>query len=197
MDKHGQTLFAISVPCEVPEASSAMSSKPNLVMPGTIAEVEKTWKTVFPGIGFDYWFISDEFSRMYVGEERISDLTQVFALLALIVACLGVFGLASFLADRKTKEIGIRKILGARVFHIIGLLSRTFIITILIASLVSIPVSYLLMKGWLQNFVYHVNMSWWIFLGAIGLVLLLTWISVSFVTFRAARLNPIKFIRDE
>ena len=163
----------------------------------SIAETEASWKSVFPGIGFDYWFISDEFSRMYVGEERISALTRVFAGLALIVACLGVFGLASFLADRKTKEIGIRKILGARIHHIVNLLAHTFVITILIASVISVPISYFLMRNWLQNFVYHVDLSAWVFVGAILLVLLLTLASISFVTLRAAMLDPIKFIRDE
>ncbi len=162
-----------------------------------IAEVEKTWKAVFPDVGFDYWFINDEFSRMYVGEERISALTRVFALLGLIVACLGVYGLASFLVDRKTKEIGVRKILGAQLHHIVNLLSRTFMITILIASLIGIPVSYFLMQSWLENFVYHVGMSFWVFALAVGLVLMLAWLSVSFVTMRAARTNPIQFIRDE
>ena len=162
-----------------------------------IADVERAWKGVFPDVGFDYWFVSDEFSRMYVGEERIADLTKIFAILALIVACLGIYGLASFLADRKTKEIGVRKILGAQLHHIVGMLSRAFVITIIIASLIGIPVSYYLMTRWLQSFVYHIEMPFWIFAGALALLLTLTWISVGFVTVRAATTNPIRFIRDE
>ena len=170
---------------------------PRAGMAQKIASVERAWKAVFPDVGFDYWFISDEFSRMYLGEERIADLTRVFAILALIVACLGVYGLASFLADRKTKEIGVRKILGAQMHHIVGLLSRTFVVTILIASLIGIPVSYYLMNKWLNGFVYHVPMPFWIFAGAVGLLLVLTWVSIGFVTVRAASTNPIQFIRDE
>ena len=162
-----------------------------------IAKVEEVWKGIFPGVGFDYWFINEEFSRMYVGETRMSALIQVFALLAIIVACLGVFGLASYLADRKSREIGIRKILGARVYHILGLLSRTFIITIAMATIIGAPISYLLMKNWLGTFVYHVDMSFWVFLGAIGLVFLFTIISTGFETIRAAYINPVNYIRDE
>ncbi|MEO1449398.1 MAG: FtsX-like permease family protein, partial [Bacteroidota bacterium] len=162
-----------------------------------ISDLEAAWKEVYPGVGFDYWFLSDEFGRMYTTEKRLADLTQVFAILAIIVACLGVFGLAAYLAERRAREIGIRKVLGASVANILLLLSRTFVITVLVACVIAVPVAYFLMSEWMQNFVYHVDLSWWMFLVAILGVLGLTLLTSSYETLRVALSNPIKHIRDE
>ena len=162
-----------------------------------IAYLEETWKSIYPGVGFDYWFLSDEFSRMYVGEKRMASLTRVFSILAILVACLGVFGLASYMAERRNREIGIRKVLGASVSNILVLLSRTFVFMLIISTIIAIPVAWYLMSSWLQNFVYHIDLVWWIFAGAVGLVSILTIITISYETLKAARLNPAEYIRDE
>lgn len=162
-----------------------------------LAVLESKWKEVFPEVGFDYWFLSDEFQRMYANEDRMSELTKVFAFLALIVACLGIYGLASFLAERRNKEIGIRKVLGASIQSILLLLSKTFVLILLISSLVAIPLAYWLMNDWLQNFAYHINLSWYIFCGAIAVVFLISLFTVSYETIKAAFLNPIEYIRNE
>ena len=162
-----------------------------------LAYLEDQWKEVFPNIGFDYWFLSDEFGRMYQAESRMADLTQTFAVLAILIACLGLFGLASFMAERRTKEIGIRKVLGASVSQIITLLLTNFVKMVGIAIVIAIPLAYLLMNDWLQNFVYHVPMSIVIFVIAVALVLTLTLLTVGYEAIRASTANPVKSIRHE
>ncbi len=162
-----------------------------------IAVLEEAWREVYPNVGFDHWFLSDEFGRMYSTEKRLSGLTQVFALLAIIVACLGVFGLAAYLAERRAREVGIRKVLGASISSLMFLLSRTFVITVVIACLIAIPVAHYLMSQWMQNFVYHVDLVWWLFAGAALGVLVLTLLTSSYETLRVAMSNPIKHIREE
>ncbi|MEO0334734.1 MAG: FtsX-like permease family protein, partial [Bacteroidota bacterium] len=162
-----------------------------------LAYLEDQWKEIFPNIGFDYWFLSDEFGRMYQAESRMADLTQTFAVLAILIACLGLFGLASFMAERRTKEIGIRKVLGASVSQIITLLLTNFVKMVGIAIVIAIPLAYLLMNDWLQNFVYHVPMSIVIFVIAVALVLTLTLLTVGYEAIRASTANPVKSIRHE
>ena len=162
-----------------------------------LAVLESKWKDVFPGVGFDYWFLDEEFGRMYANEDRMADLAEALSFLAILVACLGVYGLASYLAERKTKEIGIRKILGATIPQILFLLSKTFILILGIAAVVGIPVSYLLMEDWLQSFAYKVHLSWWMFAAAIFTLVVLTCLTVSYETLKAARLDPVKHLRAE
>ncbi|MEM9833280.1 MAG: FtsX-like permease family protein [Bacteroidota bacterium] len=162
-----------------------------------LAYLEDQWKEIFPNVGFDYWFLSDEFGRMYQAESRMADLTQTFAVLAILIACLGLFGLASFMAERRTKEIGIRKVLGASVPQIIVLLLTNFVKMVGIAIVIAIPLAYLLMNNWLQNFVYHVPMSIVIFVVAVVLVLMLTLLTVGYEAIRASNANPVKSIRHE
>ncbi|MGD1889914.1 MAG: FtsX-like permease family protein [Cyclobacteriaceae bacterium] len=162
-----------------------------------LAYLEDQWKEAFPNVGFDYWFLSDEFGRLYQAESRMADLAQTFSVLAILIACLGLFGLASYMAERRTKEIGIRKVLGASVPQIIALLLTNFVKMVLIAIVIAIPLAYLLMNDWLQNFVYHVPMSAVIFIIAIVLVLALTLITVGYEAIRASTANPVKSIRHE
>ncbi|MEM9936757.1 MAG: FtsX-like permease family protein, partial [Bacteroidota bacterium] len=159
--------------------------------------LETTWKEVIPGVGFDYWFLDEEFDRMYANESRMADLTEVFSLLAILIACLGVYGLASYLAERKTKEIGIRKILGASVQQILGLLSKTFVVILMLSSVIAVPVAYFLMQDWLQNFVYRIGIGWWILVASVAAIFILTAITVSFETIKAARLNPVDYLRED
>ena len=162
-----------------------------------ISVLEAKWKEVYPNIGFDYWFVSDEFSRMYASEERMADLTQGFSLLAILIACLGLFGLASYLAEQRTREIGIRKVLGATIPQILILLFSTFLKMLAIACIIAIPLAFLLMNNWLQNFVYHVGMEWSLFLFSVLIVLVLTVFTVGYETIRASIANPIDAIRYE
>lgn len=162
-----------------------------------IASLEASWEEVYPGAGFDYWFVDEEFARMYTSESRLSDLIQVFALIAILVACLGIFGLSAFLAERRTKEMGVRKVLGARTHHIMVLLSGTFVQTVLIACLLALPVAWYLMNSWLENFVYRADMTWWIFVGTVILVILLTLLTTAYETMRAAWANPLDNMRED
>src|SRR6185436_7919576 len=107
-----------------------------------ISSIEKKWKEIYPGVGFDHWFVSDEFNRMYLAEGRVASVAKVFAILAILITALGVFGLASYTAEQKTKEVGIRKVLGASVQSIVGSFAWLFVKIFLIAGVIAIPVAY-------------------------------------------------------
>ncbi|MEQ8573100.1 FtsX-like permease family protein [Fulvivirga sp.] len=162
-----------------------------------IALIEKVWKQVYPGVGLDYWFVNDEFERMYVLERRVSALATNFAGLAIFITCVGLFGLASFTTEQKTKEIGIRKALGASNFQILFLLLKLFLQILIVAALIAIPVSYFLSEWWLQNFVYQTPMTWTLFGGSILAITLLTVITVSFESLKASLSDPVKALRYE
>ena len=166
-------------------------------MPQKIESLEKKWKEVLPDIGFDHWFISDEFGRMYEVETRMAGVFKTFSILAILIACLGLFGLSSYMAQRRTKEIGVRKVLGASAPQILQLLFTTFLKLLLFACLVAIPLAWMVMHRWLEDFSYSVSIDGSIFLIGILLVFLLTVISVSYETIRAAMANPIETLRQE
>jgi putative ABC transport system permease protein len=167
-------------------------------MPEKIASLERKWKEVLPaGLGFDHWFISEEFGRMYEAEMRMAGLFKVFSGLAILIACLGLFGLSSYLSERRTKEIGIRKVMGASVPQILQLLFATFMKLLVIACVVAIPLAWFTMRRWLEDFSYRTPLDWGIFLLGVVLVLMLTVLTVSYETLRAARANPINSLRYE
>jgi len=150
-----------------------------------------------PDLPFDYKFADEEYARKFNDEARIGHLATVFALLAIFISCLGLFGLASFVAERRTKEIGIRRVLGASVSNIWRLLSKDFVILVLISLLIATPAAWYFMHGWLQHYTYRTDLSWWIFAvtgaGALGITLL----TVSFQGIKAALTNPVKSLRTE
>ncbi|MCC6279537.1 MAG: ABC transporter permease [Saprospiraceae bacterium] len=162
-----------------------------------VASVEKAWKEVFPGIGFDHWFVSDEFNRMYIVEGRVAALAKVFAILAILITILGVFGLASYTAEQKTKEVGIRKALGADVLQVIGMFLWIFIKIFVVASCIAVPIAYAAASYWLKDFVYRVPLSPWIFIGSLTGLLLVTLFTVSREIWKAARMNPVVSLRSE
>ncbi|GAB4032114.1 ABC transporter permease [Spirosoma gilvum] len=162
-----------------------------------IAEVEAKWKQVLPGIGFGHWFMSEEFGRMYEGETRMAGLFKAFSLLSILIACMGLFGLSSYLAERRTKEIGIRKVLGASLPQILGLLFTPFLTLLVVACILAIPLGWFVMHRWLQDFTYRVNLDGSIFLLSIILVMLLTVAVVSYETIKAALVNPVRSLRSE
>ncbi len=162
-----------------------------------IAYVEKTWKTVFKDLGFNYWFIDDEFGRMYENETQVSQLIEKFSFLAILITCVGLYGLASFLAEQRTKEIGIRKTLGASNFQILILLFNIFAKLLLVACVVGVPVAYYLSSKWLENFVYQTSLSFLVFLGAVGIIAVITIVTVGYEAIKAAIANPVKALKHE
>jgi putative ABC transport system permease protein len=162
-----------------------------------IAEIEKKWKTSFPGAGFDHWFVSDEFNRMYQVETTISSLAKIFAVLAILITILGVLSLASYTAEQRTKEIGIRKVLGAGDKQVVALFASIFIRIFIVASLIAIPVSWYFAYKWLQGFVYRITISPMIFIFSLIGLLMVTLLTVSYEIWKSARANPVTALRTE
>lgn len=164
--------------------------------PKAIAAVEKVWKQYTSDFPFEYSFMDDSYDRMYRSEQRTGVLFQVFAGVAILISCLGLLGLATFTAQIKTKEIGIRKVLGASVLNITGFLAKDFIRLVLIAFLIAAPLSWWLSDKWLQNFAYRINISAWVFVLAALLAVVIAFIAVSIQTLRAAQANPVKSLKE-
>ncbi len=162
-----------------------------------IAFIEKKWKEIFPDVGFDYWFLSDEFNRMYEMEARVSSMAKAFAILAILITVLGVFGLASYTAEQKTKEVGIRKVLGAAVPQVVGMFVWIFVKIFLLAGVVAIPLAYFMADTWLSGFAYRTAISPTIFGLSLAGLLMITLVTVSYETWKAARTNPVNALRSE
>ena len=141
--------------------------------------------------------MSDDYKALYDSEENVARLSNFMATIAILVSCLGLFGLAAFTAERKTKEIGIRKVLGASRVAIMSLLSKSFTGTILVAIALAIPTGYFAAGAWLQNFAYSIELSWWVFALAATLSMFIAWLTVSFQTLKAANANPVDCLRHE
>jgi predicted permease len=163
----------------------------------SLKSIENAWDRVIPNYPFEYMFLDEAFDSMYRKEQTIGTLLKYFAVLAVFVACLGLFGLASFTAEQRTKEIGIRKVLGASTSQITLLLFREFFILVLLANLIAWPAAYFAMKSWLQNYAYKTSIGLIIFLAAMGLALIIAIISVSYQAIRAAFTNPVDSLRYE
>lgn len=166
-------------------------------MPRLVEEVEHTWKSLSPEQQFDYSFMDEDFDAIYRSEQHIGQLSIVFAILSVIIACLGLFGLAAFAAEQRTKEIGIRKVLGASVSGIVVMLSKDFIRLVCIAILIASPITWFLMQQWLQNFAYRISMSGWLPAIAGSASILISFITISFQSIKAAMMNPVKGLRAE
>jgi putative ABC transport system permease protein len=163
----------------------------------TIAYINNVWNKFSPGYPLDYKFMDESYGVMYRSEEKLASLLWIFTVMAIIVGCMGLFGLAAFSAEQRTKEIGIRKVLGASVFNIMGLLSKTFVKLILIASVIAFPVAWWAMNNWLEDFPYKVNIGWWVFVLAGIVALAIALITVSFQSIKAAVANPVTSLRTE
>jgi len=162
-----------------------------------IAFIEKQWKQVYPGIGLDYWFVNDEFNRMYKSERRIASMSGNFSGLAIFITCVGLFGLASFVAEQRTKEIGIRKAMGASNGQILWLLLVTFLRLLSFATLVAVPLAYFTSDKLLQNFIYRIPLDMFTGLIGFGIIALLTVVTVSYESIKASIANPVKSLRYE
>jgi putative ABC transport system permease protein len=163
----------------------------------TLAFVKKKWQELFPGNPLEYFFLDDNFNRQYRAEEQIGSMMAVFTLLGLFIACLGLFGLAAFMAEQRTKEIGIRKILGSSVPEIVLLLSREFTKWVLLANIIAWPVAYYVVNKWLQHFAYRTPLGIGTLILAAVITLLIAWLTVSYQSIKAATANPVEALRYE
>lgn len=166
-------------------------------IPQTISHLEKTWSKLVPHRPFDYSFLDEEYNKLYSAELRIGKVLNIFAAIAILLACLGLFGLSSYAAQQRMKEIGIRKVLGGSVAHIVAILSKDFIKLALIATLIASPFAWWMGNKWLQDFTYRVEVSWWLFAGAGLFSVLIALVTVSIKAIKAAYMNPVKSLRSE
>ena len=170
---------------------------PNVSAADAIAKMKPLFAQYNPAEPFDYKFVDEEYDAKFKAEERIGGLAAFFAALAIFISCMGLFGLASFIAEQRRKEIGVRKILGATVFSLWRLLSKEFAVLVIISFCIATPVAYYFLHNWLQNYQYRTNLSWWIFAAAGFGALLITLLTVSFQSIKAAIANPVKSLRTE
>jgi putative ABC transport system permease protein len=166
-------------------------------LPATLAFLEDAWKAFAPDWPFEYTFLDADFEAYYMAEQQATRLIRIAALLAIMVACLGLFGLATFSVQRRTKEIGVRKVLGASVPGIVLLLSKEFLALVALAFLAAVPVGYVALQQWLQDFAYRIALSPWFFLAAGLMALLIAWLTVGYQSIKAARANPTQSLRYE
>lgn len=166
-------------------------------IPGLIDKIENQWKIMAPGQPFSYDFMNDEFNNIYQTEQRTGKIFISFAIFAILIACLGLFGLTAFAVEQRTKEIGIRKALGASVNNILGLLSGDFMKLVLIAILVGTPLAWWAMTKWLGGFAYHIGLSWWIFVFGWVMVVVIALLTISLQILKAANSNPVNSLKAE
>jgi putative ABC transport system permease protein len=166
-------------------------------MPGLVANIENKWKLMAPSQPFTYSFMDDDFNNTYKSEQQTGKIFISFAIFAIFIACLGLFGLVTYAAEQRTKEIGIRKVLGASVGGIVGMLSKDFLKLIIIAMLIAFPLAWWTMHTWLQHFAYRISITGWVFVIAGGIALLIALLTVSVQAIRAAVANPVNNLRTE
>jgi len=162
-----------------------------------VRQVESKFHAAKQGLPFSYTFMDNDFDKLYHAEQQTGQVFITFAVFAILIACLGLFGLVTYAAEQRTKEIGVRKVLGASVSGIVALLSRDFTMLVGIAALVAFPVAWWVMYKWLETFAYRTEISWWIFLVAGAAALFIALLTVSIQTIRAALANPIESLRSE
>ncbi len=162
-----------------------------------IQKIQRTWNNFFPNSPLEYNFLDDSFNELYKQDREASFLIFVLAIIAVVISSMGLFGLAAFSAEQRSKEIGIRKVLGASVAGIAGLLSKDFLKLVAIAFIIATPLSVLAMSKWLQAFAYRINIGWWMFALAGFFAILIALLTVSFQAIKAAIANPVKSLRTE
>jgi ABC-type antimicrobial peptide transport system permease subunit len=170
---------------------------PQLNTREALNKIETVFKQFSPATPFNYQFVDEEYAKKFASEERIGKLASSFAGLAIFISCLGLFGMASFIAEQRIKEIGVRKVLGATVFHLWALLSKDFVLLVIISLLIATPAAYCLMHNWLQNYTYRSDMVWWIFVSAGVGALVITLLTTSYQGISAALASPVKSLRSE
>ncbi|MDX2045297.1 MAG: FtsX-like permease family protein, partial [Chitinophagaceae bacterium] len=163
----------------------------------TISQLEEEWKGFTSSEPFDYSFLDEAFDAQYRTEQRLGSIFSIFAALSIFIACLGLFGLSAFMAEKRTKEIGVRKVLGASVPNVVALLSKDFLKLTLVASIIAFPVAWYFMNKWLEEFAYRITISWWVFIAAGLLTVMIALITISFQAIKAAIANPVGALRSE
>jgi putative ABC transport system permease protein len=163
----------------------------------TIAHMEKTWQELVPNRPFEYHFIDDDFNELYNSELQLGRAMKLFASIAITLATLGLFGLSSYIVQQRTKEIGIRKVMGASILNILTVTSKNFVILVVLAILFASPVAYWMMKQWLNEFTYRIDVSWWVFLIAGATTITVAILTVSIHGWKASTANPVKSLRSE
>jgi putative ABC transport system permease protein len=166
-------------------------------MRSLVQSVSSVWKDFVPHQPARYSFLDQRFARMYTDVQRTGSIFTSFAILAIIVACLGLLGLSAFMAEQRTKEIGVRKVLGASVSSILALLSKDFLRLVAISVLIASPLAWYMMHRWLENFAYHVNIEWWVFILAGMMATGIALLTVSFQSVKAALMNPVRSLKSE
>jgi len=200
------TLYDQVLPCTIsnnPEVqwgialklASAGNQKGNI--PAVVNNIAKEWKEIVPKDAFDYTFLGDSFSKMYEKEQRTGWLMQTATFITIFISCMGLFGLAMFTTERRTKEISIRKVLGAGVADILTMLNKEVVALIAVSLLISSPIAWFLIHKWLQKFAYHTNLNLWVFIMAGAGAMLIALLTISFRTIRSAAANPVKGLRNE
>jgi putative ABC transport system permease protein len=162
-----------------------------------LKEIQHSWNKVNPDIPFEYSFLDNDFQKNYEKDQRVSIIVSYFTFIAILIACLGLFGLSAFSAEQRTREIGIRKVLGASVSNVASLLSKDFIKLVLIALVIASPLSWFGMNKWLQGFAYRITISWWMFAIAGAVAILIALFTVSLQAIKAAMANPVTSLRSE
>jgi ABC-type antimicrobial peptide transport system permease subunit len=171
--------------------------KPTMPVKQALTAIGPVFRKYNPGAEFEYKFVDEDYARKFSDEQRIGHLATVFAILAIFISCLGLFGMASFVAEQRTKEIGVRKVLGASIFHLWRMLSRDFLLLVLIACLIAMPIAGVVLSKWLQKYEYRTSLSWWVFAAAAFGAMFITVCTVSYQAIRAASTNPVKSLRTE
>ncbi|MEM0992796.1 MAG: FtsX-like permease family protein [Bacteroidota bacterium] len=191
---HNQMFFVLDY-----QRTSNLIAKisPSATPKAALAELEQTFQQYDPNNPFEYEFVDADYAQKFGEEERVGKLAGFFALLAIFISCLGLFAMAAFVAEQRTREIGIRKVLGASISGIVALLSKDFLLLVVIALLVASPLAYYFMDQWLDNYAYSIQIQWWFFVLAGGLVVGIAFLTVSFQSIKAALMNPVKSLRRE
>ncbi|MEJ2049087.1 MAG: ABC transporter permease, partial [Calditrichota bacterium] len=182
-----------------------LGNSPNIVsvkvntsdMSRTIHTITGVWSRFSPNQPIRYTFLDESFARMYADVQRMGKIFSTFALLAVIIACLGLFALSSFMIVQRTKEIGIRKVLGASISNVVSILSKDFLMLVAVSNIIAWPVAYYFMNKWLQDFAYRIQISWWMFVLAGSLTLLIALVTVSWQAIKVATANPVEALRYE
>jgi len=162
-----------------------------------LAAIAAVCKTYSPSVPFSYKFVDDEYAAKFATEQRVGSLATGFAILAIFISCLGLFGMAQFMAEQRTKEIGVRKVLGATVLGLWSMLSKDFVRLVVISLLIAIPTAYYLMNNWLQHYTYRSELSWWIFAATAAGAIMITLATVSYQSIKAAMMIPVKSLKTE
>ena len=162
-----------------------------------IKSIEALWKERVPGRPFEYKFLDDDYDALYRSEQRTAGVFTTFSVLAILLACLGLFAVSAYAVLQRTKEIGIRKVLGANISEIIMLISKDFLYLVIIASAIASPIAWYLSHKWLEDFAYRISIQWWVFIAAGGASLIVAGVTVSIQSLKSALVNPVKSLKSE